>query len=37
MYGATIAAVSLSMSTAVMRGVNYDDILATAKKHATPR
>ncbi|KUJ20418.1 mediator of RNA polymerase-like protein II transcription subunit 16 [Mollisia scopiformis] len=37
MYGATIAALSLSIGTAVMRGVNYDDLLATVKKHATPQ
>lgn len=37
MYGATIAALSLSCSTAVMRQLNYDDILATARKHATPQ
>jgi mediator of RNA polymerase II transcription subunit 16 len=37
MYGATVAAMTLSIATAVMRTVNYDDILATTRKHATPR
>jgi mediator of RNA polymerase II transcription subunit 16 len=37
MYAAVIAALSLSCATAVMRNVNYDDLLATANKHATAR
>jgi len=32
-YAAVVAALALSCSTAVMRNVNYDDILATAHKH----
>jgi len=33
-YAAVIAALALSCSSAVMRNVNYDDLLATAHKHA---
>ena len=32
-YAAVVAAFALSCSIAVMRNVNYDDILATAQKH----
>ncbi|KAN0117358.1 mediator of RNA polymerase-like protein II transcription subunit 16 [Hyaloscypha variabilis] len=35
LYAGVVAALSLSCATAVMRNVNYDDLLATAKKHAT--
>ncbi|KAF4633171.1 hypothetical protein G7Y89_g4945 [Cudoniella acicularis] len=35
-YAAVIAALSLSCSTAVMRNVTYDDLLATAHKYAKP-
>lgn len=37
LYAGVIATLSLSCATAVMRNVNYDDLLATAKKHATAR
>ena len=37
LYSAVITALSLSCATAVMRNVNYDDILATASKHVSPR
>ena len=33
-YTAVVAAFALSCSTAVMTSVNYDDLLATAHKHA---
>jgi mediator of RNA polymerase II transcription subunit 16 len=33
-YNAVVAAFALSCSTAVMTSVNYDDLLATAHKHA---
>ena len=33
-YSAVVAALALSCSTAVMRNVNYDDLIATAHKHA---
>jgi mediator of RNA polymerase II transcription subunit 16, fungi type len=37
LYAGVVAALSLSCATAVMRNVNYDDLLATANKHATAR
>lgn len=36
-YSATITALTLACATAIMRNVNPDDLLATAKKHATAR
>ncbi|KAH6719322.1 mediator of RNA polymeras-like protein II transcription subunit 16 [Leptodontidium sp. MPI-SDFR-AT-0119] len=37
LYSAVITALSLSCATSVMRNVNYDDLLATASKHASPQ
>ncbi|KAK2624763.1 hypothetical protein QTJ16_005956 [Diplocarpon rosae] len=36
-YSAAIAALSLSCATTVMKSINFDDIIATASKHATPQ
>lgn len=37
MYSAFITALALSSANAIMRSVNYDDLLATANKNATPQ
>lgn len=37
MYAAVITALALSSATAVMRNVNYDDLLASMRKHASAR
>jgi hypothetical protein len=37
LYAGVVASLSLSCASAIMRNVNYDDLLATANKFATAR